>query len=167
VPACFNPQWYVLKNIVACLEAKTTALPVILDHSVIQYDRERRRFLCWRMSLSVNRIPPRRDTREDVQKQPRGGQNEIERCHCIRRDLLMVGITEAQRTFQIRRLITTPWRPAPLASVFAFHEIQPLPQLEQGGAPARANLADRPNGVNRPNWFYRGIIHDVATLRLS
>jgi hypothetical protein len=42
-----------------------------------------------------------------------------------------------------------------------------LPQLEQGGAPAQANLADRPNGANRPNWFYQGIIHDGATLRSS
>jgi hypothetical protein len=74
---------------------------------------------------------------------------------------------EAQRTVLIRTLITAPWRPAPLASVFAFHEIQPLPQLEQGGAPAQANLADRPRGANRPNWFYRGIIHDGATLRSS
>jgi hypothetical protein len=33
-----------------------TALPVRLDHSVIQYGRKRRRFSCWRMSLSANRI---------------------------------------------------------------------------------------------------------------
>jgi hypothetical protein len=67
----------------------------------------------------------------------------------------------------IRRLITACWRPAPLASIFAFDEIQPLPQLEQGGASAQANLADRPNGANRPNWLYRGIIHDIANLLSS
>jgi hypothetical protein len=39
--------------------AGSTPLPVILDHSVIQYDRKRRRFQCWRMSLSANRIHPR------------------------------------------------------------------------------------------------------------
>jgi hypothetical protein len=60
---------------------------------------------------------------------------------------------EAHRTVLISRFVTAPWRPAPLASVFAFHEIQPLPQLEQAGAPAQANLADRPRGANRPNWF--------------
>jgi hypothetical protein len=30
--------------------------PVIGDHSVIPYDRKRRRFRCWRISLSANRI---------------------------------------------------------------------------------------------------------------
>jgi hypothetical protein len=57
-------------------------------------------------------------------------------------------------------LLRLPWS-------LRFHEIQPLPQLEKGSAPAQTISVDRLDSANRPNWLYRGIDHDGAIFSSS